>query len=1051
MANPNYAEGPMRQEQERLIEFLQPLRFADIQSSISRKIVPETGQWFFASSKVMQFLEGSSLSRSQTLVCFGMPGSGKTYLTAQLVEQVMMLRRRQSNTSIGLAYIYLDFRQPDQTPERILASIIYQLVLGVDAVPSALKQAFDRGVSRGRVSPDLYEVSGLLSQVVLLFEKVFVIIDALDELPELHREVVVMEILKVQERHGICFFATSRHIPGIIDMFEGFPTLFIRAAEEDIRCMVEYRLAQSGNRLGNLFQKKPGLRDQIANSIIREADGMFLYPRLRLDELDEITTERGVKNFLATSKTPLIQYTYELIMNEIMSGPKDDFELAKKALAWTTFAKRPLQAEELAIGLSIMPGQSRIEQDDLISLEGVLSTCKGLVEQNTVSGEILLVHFSVRTFLLENREKWLPEGETDIAQSCLTYLCFDAFSTGFCPSDVEFEMRLASNRLYDYASKYWGEHFPPGAVQSERDTLALLMNNNKVEAAVQAMQVSKEKMPDANYSQRFIRQMTGLHLAAHFGLTSAVHLLLQSGHDPIPKDAQNRTPLLIATKGDHEGIIKILATRDRITYRLLAQSSDKSLLKVLLRVAGQDIRDYRRRTPIHIAVVQNDIELINIAINAGVGINATDNDGSTAMMLVVRLPNPNKFSRGIIKKLLRKGADTTGVTYNDWIRIFSKPGKEGNIVELMETAGEKRVKLRTLLEVGRAISRPPLGNQRRLFIFKDSSDWPTGIPPNNPQLASSKLVHGETDAENAETISHWVLVDFWAIETIDTPSKAVSQDVIGVSWTTTPVSDNGKERWLLRDHFSTLPDGSIPGSGAAFVEGLILHLKRRWLKVCDGAEINLQKYRGKVLKANGGDLTLIGRLLTDAQKWIQLRSILKDQAISAKAFRERYSKHDYDDNAIDRLGDTIDLFSREVNDRITKLDEISQTLIEISFNLTSINEAVKSTSTNRIHIPSSYLYISEHGPHFPINLIRETALLTAQGVFGMNINVLTSNPQWWWYLVFAGITTTITLSVWLIFKRYKNLEYNVQKKFSWLVGDPDEEMGWGPYKAGKDA
>jgi hypothetical protein len=54
-----------------------------------------------------------------------------------------------------------------------------------------------------------------------------------------------------------------------------------------------------------------------------------------------------------------------------------------------------------------------------------------------------------------------------------------------------------------------------------------------------------------------------------------------------------------------------------------------------------------------------------------------------------------------------------------------------------------------------------------------------------------------------------------------------------------------------------------------------------------------------------------------------------DQAADAKAFRAKYSKHDYDDKGIDHLGVTIEEFANEINDRITRLDAISQTLIEI--------------------------------------------------------------------------------------------------------------------------
>ncbi|KAH6962424.1 hypothetical protein BKA56DRAFT_174480 [Ilyonectria sp. MPI-CAGE-AT-0026] len=38
------------------------------------------------------------------------------------------------------------------------------------------------------------------------------------------------------------------------------------------------------------------------------------------------------------------------------------------------------------------------------------------------------------------------------------------------------------------------------------------------------------------------------------------------------------------------------------------------------------------------------------------------------------------------------------------------------------------------------------------------------------------------------------------------------------------------------------------------------------------------------------------------------------------------------------------------------------------------------------------------------------------GLFGMNVDVLKSNPSWWWYIPFAIGTMLITCTVWIIFK-----------------------------------
>ena len=63
---------------------------------------------------------------------------------------------------------------------------------------------------------------------------------------------------------------------------------------------------------------------------------------------------------------------------------------------------------------------------------------------------------------------------------------------------------------------------------------------------------------DSNYSQRVPRQMTGVHLAAYFGLTGVIMALHKNGHNPDVKDTYGRTPLSWAAEHGHEAVVKLL-------------------------------------------------------------------------------------------------------------------------------------------------------------------------------------------------------------------------------------------------------------------------------------------------------------------------------------------------------------------------------------------------------------------------------------------------------------------------------------------------------------
>ncbi|PSN65779.1 hypothetical protein BS50DRAFT_634999 [Corynespora cassiicola Philippines] len=81
-----------------------------------------TGQWFLESTEFKQFSSNSS----ETLVCHGIPGAGKTIIAATAIDHLDGLR--QNDSTVGLAYFYFSYDSRfEQTPEVIFKSLAYQL------------------------------------------------------------------------------------------------------------------------------------------------------------------------------------------------------------------------------------------------------------------------------------------------------------------------------------------------------------------------------------------------------------------------------------------------------------------------------------------------------------------------------------------------------------------------------------------------------------------------------------------------------------------------------------------------------------------------------------------------------------------------------------------------------------------------------------------------------------------------------------------------------------------------------------------------------------
>ncbi|KAI9771507.1 MAG: hypothetical protein M1840_002127 [Geoglossum simile] len=89
----------------------------------------------------------------------------------------------------------------------------------------------------------------------------------------------------------------------------------------------------------------------------------------------------------------------------------------------------------------------------------------------------------------------------------------------------------------------------------------LLENETNVSAASQAMMAFGSYF---GYSQGVPRQMTGVHVAAYFGLVGTIMGLIKSGYNPDLKDSFGRTPLSWAAGNGHEVVVKLLLATEKV-------------------------------------------------------------------------------------------------------------------------------------------------------------------------------------------------------------------------------------------------------------------------------------------------------------------------------------------------------------------------------------------------------------------------------------------------------------------------------------------------------
>src|SRR5579862_632469 len=149
---------------------------------------------------------------------------------------------------------------------------------------------------------------------------------------------------------------------------------------------------------------------------------------------------------------------YDKAMGRIIQQNQEGFELAKQVLSLISYAFRPLTITEIQHALAILPDSISLDEEALPESDLLVSLCAGLVTIDQESNIIRFVHYTAHEYFNRTCMRYFPDAQTTIAKACLTYMSFDVFAKGYCPSDQEMDIRLQEYPFLQYAAQHWGDH-----------------------------------------------------------------------------------------------------------------------------------------------------------------------------------------------------------------------------------------------------------------------------------------------------------------------------------------------------------------------------------------------------------------------------------------------------------------------------------------------------------------------------------------------------------------------------------------------------------------
>lgn len=461
---------------KRLRAWLSPVSSTeDDLKSIRKKRHADTCFWIEEEQAVRQYLR-KDLDPPMVLWITGLPGSGKTYISAHLIDLL------SKKTDYRTAFFFCKTQvEEKRTVLSILRTWTWQLVRGI---PPQTAIQFNKYFEQGETLNNDHAMA-IIEELHDQSSPLWLIVDGLDECL-LDEQATFLNLCTTLTR--FCKIAIiSRETPaissGIHDAVDGsFSHVRVteKATKIDIDRYLSHeveRMVRQSSTLGLDFQEK------ILTTLCSGAQGMFLWASMmanRLSDLCKHGDEDAVMKALAEYPRN-VDDVYKRTMEDIIAN-KDPIlqEKVHKILQWIVCACRPLTITELDIAIRIDPAEPRgIPTIPIVDFKDTLmELCGPFLDIDQRTGTVHFAHASVKDFLLVQELytnfKIDPKvTQSNIARACLSYLCYPDRTYVHINHDDDDpaathkfanHLKLGSNLFLEYSTIYWCHHFAEESV-----------------------------------------------------------------------------------------------------------------------------------------------------------------------------------------------------------------------------------------------------------------------------------------------------------------------------------------------------------------------------------------------------------------------------------------------------------------------------------------------------------------------------------------------------------------------------------------------------------
>lgn len=546
------------------------------------------------------------------------------------------LRDEYVGQKVAIGFVYFDYQdQRSQSPENVVASLLRQVASQKPVLPTSLLELYTKFGEQNR-RPQIQDFELTLLHVCQNFDQVFIAIDALDECDEgQSRKHFLLFLATLQQTPSIRLFVTSRPYPEEIrKAFGSAPQVTVEASDADLRKYLRRKIEDSDSAV--IIDE--GFKQHLVETIAKGAQKMFLLPTLQIQTIVNEPTTGEMEDALEAMPHDLHQAFYQTLAR-VQRQPDGRKRLGMNILLWVSHAQGSLTVTELSEAMAVKPGNTSLNPRRRPSQNIMIECCLGLVTVDRESSSVRLVHYALQEFFRDHREEIFPSGEDEIAEICITYLCFDDFVRGSCESEAAIERLIQNSPLLRYSSSYWGHHVRFSHCDRIYGLALRLLHSQPRRALSIQIQRYSQGYRAEYWEPDEVNSHNAFHWACSHGLQTAMCIILDS--EDIDIDAatyMGTTALIRAASSGHLDLVKLLMSRGAdptkanwygTVLHCAAEAGQCESISFLLDSGMNiDLRDTFGRTPLHCASNQRHVLAMELLLDMGADPNARDKAGN---------------------------------------------------------------------------------------------------------------------------------------------------------------------------------------------------------------------------------------------------------------------------------------------------------------------------------------------------------------------------------------------------------------------------------------